>query len=744
MTPDSLASSAPARSSPPSKRFPSNSVSTPRAIAADVGVSLIVVLLTVSFALSYAALLFRGMPEGVQAQGLFMMLTSVLLLSVIGAVLSTLEVSFLTLEGSSVAAMAAGSVALHAEMQGADPMAMTATLGVGLMLAAFLTGVCLFALGQLRGGAVARFVPLQVMAGVIAASGWSLLMGGAAVMTRTPATLELLSRSELWMQLGIGVGMAVALVVLVPRLRSAFALPGLILSMIAGHHAVCAALRISIAQQRAAGWLTEMPAPPRLPAIWQADTLVRVNWAALSHQTPVLFTIIAVTLICALLNTAGLELASKRDIDLDRDLRANGIAVMMTGLCGGVVGSLSLSRTLLLFRNSSGRRGLVILSGLLATAVPLAFPMLLGVIPRSVLGALLMFVAVGILRTWAVDIRHRLSRVEWFSLLAVLATGIEFGLVAGVFMGLVLGCATFAVIYSLGSPVRARYGGDVAHSNVARPDPDRALLQMQADALLVLYLQGYLFFGTASRLLQSIKRDIASGGGRLRFLVLDGSNIDGLDGSARATLERLMQVADQNGITVTFAALSAANAARLGAIPGLLLSPSLDQALEQAEDALLLDEGGGPPRPFMATLVEELPDPADAAALIQILVRSTVPPGRVMMTQGEASADLVFLESGRASVTVAFGEAPAFRVRTYGAGTMLGEIGFLLGTPRTATVRADVACEIWTLTREGMARLEREQPSVALGLQRAVMRRLSLRLLDKDHLVAALMRGTRR
>jgi len=717
-----------------------------RALLADAGVSIVVGLMTISYALSYATLLFAGLPAEAQAQGLFMLLVSVLALSVTGALLSTVPVTFLSLEGSSIAAMAVGSAALTAEMhaRGADPRSIAVTMAVGLTLSAVITGVIMTTLGQCRVGGVVRFVPLQVMAGVIAASGWSLLMGGIAVVARAPAGVALASQPEVWPMLGAGLAMAAVLIVAVPLFRSALALPVLVAGLIATHHAVCAGLGFTVAQQRASGWLTAEPVPARALMLWQNESWTGMDWAALSHQVPALFTIITISTICALLNTSGLEIAARRDIDLDRDLRANGIAAIVAGLCGGVVGSLSLSRTVLLLRLGSGKRRAPIAAGVLAALIPLGVPSLLGLIPRPVLGALLMYVAAGILRTWTIDIRHRLSRVEWLSVLAVLATGVQFGLVAGIVVGLGLGCATFAFMYSLGSPIRARYGGDVAQSNVARPEADRAALQAQSGALLVLYIQGFLFFGTASRLLQDIKRDIAAAGGRLRFLVLDGSNIDGLDGSARAMLERLLQIAGQDGITVILAALSPAHAQRLGVIPGLRLEPNLDHALEQCEDAMLLHAAGTPARPFMVTLIEELTNPADAAALAQVLVRSAVPSGVVLMAQGEASADLMFLESGRASVMVAYGEAPAIRVRSYGAGTMLGEIGFLLGTPRTATVRTDMACELWTLTRAGMEQLERDSPGAALALQRSVMRRLSVRLLDKDQLVAALLRGTRR
>ena len=72
------------------------------------------------------------------------------------------------------------------------------------------------------------------------------------------------------------------------------------------------------------------------------------------------------------------------------------------------------------------------------------------------------------------------------------------------------------------------------------------------------------------------------------------------------------------------------------------------------------------------------------------------------MSQGEASQDVLFLARGQADVLVVYDRGPEARVRRFGPGTMIGEIGFLLDTPRTATVRAITECEVLTLTHEAL------------------------------------------
>lgn len=694
--------------------------------------------------LSYTALLFGTTPPDVQAQGLVMMLLSVILMAGVGAMLSTLPSSFLSHDGALTAVMAPAVALVAAGLAGAPPGVLGATVMAGLALTAIVTGLALLSLGWARGGAVVRFLPLQVTAGVGSATGWSLLMGGASVAIAHPVSLAALPTQGELLHVLPAVVWAALILVATRRFRSPLMLPGMVLAGVGLHHGVFAVLGRTLDQQRLEHWL--LPATGRLKPIipWSPEMLGHIDWSALASQLPALGATVAVACLLLTVNVNLLEIGTQQDVDVDRDLRANGAAAVLSGLAGGVMGIMGSVRSAQLYRLGGRSRLTPLLTGLAVGVVPMALPDILGLMPRTVLGALLLTMGFNGLENWVVKIRRRLSFAEWLTIPAVLLVSVRFGLPAAVFTGLVLGCATFAVMYSLASPIRARYRGDVAQSNVVRSPAERAVLLAHADTVLVLYLQGFLFFGTANRLLQEVKAEIARSHGVLRHLVLDCSNIDGLDGSARATFDRMRQIAIANGITLTYAALTPAAAKLLGLSAGKPgAAPTLDEALERSETDLLAGHTL-PPAPVLTLLAGDLDDPADAAALNAALAPSMIPQGSILMAQGEASEDLIFLASGQATVTVTFGGGPEIRVRQFGPGTMIGEIGFLLGTPRTATVRAMTDCEIWTLTRAAMRRLETERPSAALALQRTVMAGLSTRLLDKDHLIAALMRGTRR
>lgn len=82
-------------------------------------------------------------------------------------------------------------------------------------------------------------------------------------------------------------------------------------------------------------------------------------------------------------------------------------------------------------------------------------------------------------------------------------------------------------------------------------------------------------------------------------------------------------------------------------------------------------------------------------ALARAAEEVTVPAGAVIMAEGDQADAFYVLTDGQVDVS-AIGEAAAAPVhlRTLGPDSYLGEIGLLAGTPRTATVTAQIACTL--------------------------------------------------
>src|SRR5262249_3038328 len=218
---------------------------------------------------------------------------------------------------------------------------------LSLAVPAVLPGLIVFVLGGLRWGRVARLLPYPVAGGFLAGSGYLVVTGAFKVLTREPLSWRGLGAlwQTPWLAVTVAFAVAAALLVL-PRIwRHFLVVPGVI---VAGFILFYAGLWLSgqsIEAARAAGLLLSPLAdgdwtlpwtPPGGPA-----------WPQLEAEWRDFLAMVVVVIVTILLNAAGLELATRRDVDLDRELRASGLGNIVAGLAGGMVGYISLSRSLL-------------------------------------------------------------------------------------------------------------------------------------------------------------------------------------------------------------------------------------------------------------------------------------------------------------------------------------------------------------------------------------------------------------
>jgi SulP family sulfate permease len=107
---------------------------------------------------------------------------------------------------------------------------------------------------------------------------------------------------------------------------------------------------------------------------------------------------------------------------------------------------------------------------------------------------------------------------------------------------------------------------------------------------------------------------------------------------------------------------------------------------------------------------------------------------------GDPTDTLIFIESGRVSVEVDNGDHGPIRQRVFGPNTIVGEVGFFLGVPRTANLRTDGPATVWTLSHAAYQRLVREAPAVTAALLTCTVRIQAERLAFSSRQVAALQR----
>jgi sulfate permease family protein len=170
------------------------------------------------------------------------------------------------------------------------------------------------------------------------------------------------------------------------------------------------------------------------------------------------------------------RIRDQREADLQRELTTIGVANLAAAALGSYVSTVALNRTSLNY--VAGGRGR--LSGLTVAAVSVLMltvnPGFLAYVPKFVLGALLLYLGAQLVYEWLIDSARRISLLEYASLLAITLLILQAGFIAGVLIGVVIGCATFAVSASRVNAIKFRFDGSEYRSTFDRGPEELAIL----------------------------------------------------------------------------------------------------------------------------------------------------------------------------------------------------------------------------------------------------------------------------
>src|SRR5262249_20503055 len=112
----------------------------------------------------------------------------------------------------------------------------------------------------------------------------------------------------------------------------------------------------------------------------------------------------------------------------------------------------------------------------------------------------------------------------------------------GILIGVVIGCATFALSVSRVKAIKFTFDGSEYHSSLDRSRTELSLLARYGSEIQGIALQSYLFFGSAYRLYQHVKLLLVKHP-ECHYLVFDFRLVTGIDSSATHSFEQIKQAA---------------------------------------------------------------------------------------------------------------------------------------------------------------------------------------------------------
>ena len=469
---------------PPAARLLPVDLPAGTGIAVALGLGVVCGVLNAVYAISYASLAFPGPLVGSLPSALSLALLS-------SAVLGIVATLLLRYPGSSAvispeATLVIGGVGLQFATD-VEPDDLLPTMLATIALVSLATSATLFAVGRARLGYLMHYLPFPVVAGLIGGLGVLLVIGGLDLAVPGLESRALASRHEAWVELAATAAFGTILWLRHFCRPSPFNLPFMVVLGTTGFWAAAGLWELP------AGWLLgPFPiSPVTLPgATW--SLLDQVDWAAIAMAAPTLAMLVMFLSVIVLTDVASLEMALNEHIEPDQALQTFGLANAASGAIGGFTGVMSISGTIMAHRGGAPCRLTGVMAALVSFGFCLAGPGLFGWIPGFVVGGLIVFVGLGFVSEWIVQLWRGLSWPDRAILLAVVAGVSLAGFAEGFVLGLLLGFVFFVVSCSRLPAIRHETTGRYRFSHVERPRGRAATTAREGDGTLVLELGGFL------------------------------------------------------------------------------------------------------------------------------------------------------------------------------------------------------------------------------------------------------------
>ena len=703
--------------------------------------------------LALATICFAGGLSGGLGLATSLFLFGSAVITLVLVAFSRFRVSLGIAQDTSVAilAPAVGFAALG--VVGPDSARVATGLAV-IAAATLLSGIAFWGIGRLGWGRLVRLFPYPVAAGFLASSGALLVLAALMIVTGASsyaAIPQALGAESVRVNLLPTVVMAATMVATLRFWQGSTPILIVIFAFTAGFYAVLWGMGLTRAD--AVGLHL-------LPQIGTGDgvrlglgLIAQIDWGQVAVVAPTLAAVVLINLIGLLLNISGVELATQADIDVNRELRITGLANMAIAGAGGLTSYLQGGATVIANRLGAAPWPMGLAYGAVTLTAMLLAPQIAAAVPTFITAAMLMFIGFSMLEDWLIRTARQLIRADFAIVAGIVVLAIVIGILPAIAAGIGLAVVSFAFGYARIPVIRLASDAASQPGIVERAPAEEAVLQAQGQRIAILHLQGALFFGSVEKLIEQIGT-LTPDHAQMRSLILDFADVISIDSAACAALNKLGYLMRRRGIALhvaqippqfapIFARWGLELTAALTAGPNSLTAwTTLDAARDYAENDLLAQVLG----PASAQSVFDLMTGIGAghpriAAIIAMMEQIDLPQGATLIHSGAPSDAIYVLERGHLSVTLVGASGQRMRVRSMAAGAIVGELGYLLGLPRTADVTADVASRVYRLGAAAMAQIDSEDRDLAAVLHAALARALAQKVIHSNRLLTHSQRG---
>lgn len=583
--------------------------------------------------------------------------------------------------------------------------------------ATLVSGVLMWTLGRFRLGEAVRYLPTVVVNAFVAGTGWLLAKGGFDVMAGTglgPSDIDDLFDGDLAGRWIPGAVLAVLVFVfgISPRIPEAATSAVVVVAVVAFYVVVAAGSSVQAVEDD--GWLIGPFDGATRPTVVTPDMIDEFPASEILSSGGDVLSLLIITVVALLLNLSALETTRRRRVDTSHELTEAGLANIVIAPSGAVPVFHALGDTLLAEQMGVRRRWIPVAAGLALVAFGLVGAGVVGFVPVFVAGGLLLAVGLNLLAGWATFMAGPYGWMERLVGAAVLGMIMVVGILEGVVVGLILACALFVFRYSRVDPIRRQSTLSVTRSRIERTGEQTQVLRQRAHQAQVFELQGFLFFGSTTRLADSVRAAALAPDCDVHTVVFDLRFLTGLEPGTSTAIGTLFDDLAEADVDVVISAATPSQVAAFAGSRHWRTVATLEEAMEMVENEVLARAAASESPDHLDLDLDA--DPAHGRRWLESFDRAEASPGTVLMAEGDPADTLFFLLSGTCTVYSHSASGDRHRIRQFLGPAWIGEIGFLRDVPRSADVVAEGEVAYAVVDRAGFEALRERDPDLAADL----------------------------
>jgi SulP family sulfate permease len=288
---------------------------------------------------------------------------------------------------------------------------------------------------------------------------------------------------------------------------------------------------------------------------WNVVDVRLVSWKAIFDSIPTLVALTLFSLIHVPINIPAFAISTNTEVDMNNELVAHGYSNLLAGVFGGLQNYMAYTQSVLYDKSGGMGRASGVAVAAVTSLLYFIGPKIASYIPRCMAGTLLLHVGIDLFLEGVYDSYGKFDKLEYGGIWLIAIVMTVYGMDAAMMAGVVAAVSTYAVqnITYL-SPIRGHMSAATLRSS--QWNRNHTCQQILDDPLkgrnriLVVQLQGHLFFGNMAHLTETLQALMMSSPTakdnttkkdehQCWIVILDFSLVLGIDSSAAQAIVKL-------------------------------------------------------------------------------------------------------------------------------------------------------------------------------------------------------------